>query len=282
MSALTVSEKKGPLFILAASLLWSLGGICIKYIAWDAMTIIGVRSMLGAAVFVVYRRSVRIKFTAGTILTALCMSATTILFVFANKLTTAAAAILLQFTSPVFIILLQLALYRRKPRLCEVVTVSAAIAGMLLFFADSLDSGGLLGNMLALISGLTFAGVFVFSKRPDTSAEQSVFLGLVFNIAVGLPFAAQNVTLDPASWGAVAVLGILQVGVAYVFYTIGIKSISALHACIITALEPVLNPTLVALFAGEIPGLYSVVGGAVIILTVVAYNLWVMKHPLKE
>lgn len=272
------SDRKGPLFIIAASLCWSIGGLCIKYIPWNAMTIIGLRALLGAVVFVIYRKSIKIEFTKGNIFGALCLASTTILFVFANKLTSAAAAILLQFTAPIFIIILELIFYRKKPKTSEAIAVSAAIIGMLLFFADRLDGGSILGNIFAVASGLSFAGVFVCNKRQDTKPEQSLLLGFLINVAVGLPFAFFGVTSDPVAWGAVLILGIIQVGVAYVFFSIGIKRTPALLACLITALEPVLNPLWVALVAHEIPGFYTIAGGTVIVLTVVIFNIWEEKN----
>lgn len=278
LKLLLSSDRKGPLFIIAASLCWSIGGLCIKYIPWNAMTIIGLRALLGAVVFVIYRKSIKIEFTKGNIFGALCLASTTILFVFANKLTSAAAAILLQFTAPIFIIILELIFYRKKPKTSEAIAVSAAIIGMLLFFADRLDGGSILGNIFAVASGLSFAGVFVCNKRQDTKPEQSLLLGFLINVAVGLPFAFFGVTSDPVAWGAVLILGIIQVGVAYVFFSIGIKRTPALLACLITALEPVLNPLWVALVAHEIPGFYTIAGGTVIVLTVVIFNIWEEKN----
>jgi len=275
-------NRKGPICIVLASLCWSLGGLCIKLIPWDAMTIIGVRALLGAAVFAIYRKSVRIDFTKGNILAAGCLAGTIILFVFANKLTTAAAAILLQFTAPIFIILIQLVLYGQKPKPSEAVAVSVTILGMLLFFADKLDAGGILGNVLAIGSGLSFAGVFVFNKRPDNTPEHALLLGFLITAVIGLPFLPFGVTLDPVAWGAVTVLGVVQVGLAYVFFSIGIKTTSALLACLITAMEPVLNPVWVFIATGESPGPFAAAGGTVIFLTVLIYNIWVEKqqaHP---
>ncbi|MDR0491924.1 MAG: EamA family transporter [Oscillospiraceae bacterium] len=265
--------------MIAASICWSFGGLCIKYIPWGAMSIIGLRALLAAAVFAIYRRSVKIEFTRGNVLAAFCLSATTVLFVFANKLTSAAAAILLQFSAPVFIILLQLVFYRKKPKLSGVFAVSVTILGMLLFFADRLDAGGSLGNVLAIASGLTFAGVFVCNKRPDVNTDQSLFLGFLINAIIGAPFIFLDVTPDPVAWGAAIFLGIVQVGVAYVFFSLGIKRTAALLACLITAMEPVLNPLWVALATGEVPGMFAIAGGAVIIVTVVCYNIWTEKHP---
>jgi drug/metabolite transporter (DMT)-like permease len=264
--------------MVAASLCWSLGGLCIKFIPWGAMSIVGLRALFAAVVFSVYRGSFKISFTRGNVLAALCLAATTVLFVFSNKLTTAAAAILLQFTAPIFIILIELALYRKKPRLSAIIAVAATLIGMLLLFADRLEAGGALGNVFAVASGLTFAGVFVCNKRPDVDTEQSIFLGFLINAALGAPFVLFSVTADPVAWAAVSVLGIVQVGVAYILFSIGIKGTPALLACLITALEPLLNPFWVALATKEVPGFYSVAGGAVIVSAVVTYNIFINKE----
>ena len=264
--------------MVAASVCWSFGGICIKFIPWDAMSIIGLRAFFAASVFAFYRRSLKISFSPGNILAAVCLAATTILFVFSNKMTTAAAAILLQFTAPVFIILIELVLYKKKPRFSEIVAVSVTILGMLLFFADSLEAGGALGNLLAIASGLSFAGVFVCNKRSDVDTEQSLFLGFLINSVIGMPFAFFSVTPEASAWIAATFLGVVQVGVAYILFSIGIKQTPALLACLITAMEPVLNPLWVALATNEVPGPFALAGGAVIVVTVVSYNLWVEKN----
>jgi len=281
-------RRKGPLCMVAASVCWSLGGVCIAFIPWGAMSIIGLRALLAALLFIAYRRSVKVELTKGNILSALCLSATTILFVFANKLTTAAAAILLQFSAPIFIILIHLIFYKKKPRISEAVAVLITISGMLLFFADRLDSGALLGNLLAIASGMTFAGVFVCNKRDDAKPEQALLLGFGINAAAGMPFVFVQVTAELVPWVAVIILGIVQVGLAYIFFSVGIKRTPALLACLITAMEPVLNPVWVAaatsiVFAeAEIPGVFAIAGGAVIVLTVICYNIYLEKHPGKS
>ncbi|MDR1061021.1 MAG: EamA family transporter [Clostridiales bacterium] len=271
-------NRKGPLCMMAAAICWSFGGLCIKYVPWGAMSIIGLRALLAAAVFAAYRRSARVNITPGNVLAAICLAGTTILFVFANKLTTAAAAIVLQFSAPVFIILLQLLFYRIKPKLGEIAAVAATLAGILFFFADKLEPGGALGNLLALAAGLAFAGVFVCNARPDADPEQSLMLGFFIAAAIGLPFAPFEVSTDPAAWGAIAFLGLVQVGLAYVFFSIGIKKTPALLACLITAIEPVLNPVWVALATGEVPGPYALAGGVVIVASVAGYSAWVEKR----
>jgi len=275
------SDRKGPLYIAAAALCWSFGGLCIKFIPWGAMSIIGLRSLLAAILFAFYQKSIKVDFTPGNILASICLSGTTLVFVFANKLTTAAAAILLQFTAPVFIILIELILYRKRPKISEATAVSVTFLGMLMFFFDRLEAGNLLGNLLAVSSGIFFAGVFIFNKRSDTSPDQALFFGFFINAVLGVPFAFFEVTADPLAWGSVIFMGLVQVGLAYIFFSTGIKRTSALYACLITALEPVLNPVWVALATGEVPGLLTIMGGAVIIITVVSYNVWVEKHKIE-
>jgi drug/metabolite transporter (DMT)-like permease len=239
------------------------------------MSIIGLRALLAMLVFFVYRRSFRVHLTRGNMLAAFCIATTTILFVFSNKLTTAAAAILLQFTAPVFIILIHIFIYKYKHNAIQILTVLATLAGMILFFMEQLSGlGGLLGNLLAVLSGLTFAGVFVCNRRPDVNPDETLHLGFMINAAVGLPFVFFETTPDPAAWGAVLALGMVQVGLAYVFFSKGIKKTPALLSCLITALEPVLNPLGVALAYGEVPGVFALIGGAVIVVSVVAYNIW--------
>jgi len=280
---MTKPTHKGALAMVAASVCWSIGGLCFKFIPWTAMSIIGLRALLAAMVYAIFRKSLKVSLTRGNILAAMFISATTVLFVFANQMTTAAAAVMLQFTSPIFVLLIQFILYKQKPKLSEALAVTITILGMLLFFADRLEPGQMLGNILALISGVTFALVFVCNRRPDTDPEQSVMLGFLINAAVFTPFAFfdPNITMQIVPWAFILLMGIVQVGLAYVFFTIGIKRTPALLASLIVALEPVLSPIWVAIFHTERPGGYAITGGVVIILTVVGYNIWVTKKEEK-
>lgn len=279
---MTQYNRKGALYLVAAAVCFSFGGLCIKLIPWGAMSIIGIRSLLAVFVFAAWRKSVRIEFTKGNILAALSLSATTVLFVFANKMTTAASAIFLQFSAPIFIVLIQLIFFGKKPRISDIAAMSATFLGMLLFFAGNIEGGALPGNILAILSGVTFAAVFVLNGRPDVNSEQSMMLGFIINTALGLPFAFFDVTTEPLAWACVVFLGIVQVGIAYAFLSIGIKYTPALLACLTTAIEPVLNPVWVALATGEVPGINVVAGGVVIILTVVCYNVWTARQTAEE
>ncbi|MCL2164388.1 MAG: DMT family transporter [Oscillospiraceae bacterium] len=274
-----ISRRKGPLLIVAASVCWSLGGLLIRAVPWDAMSINGVRGLLAVLVFIIYRKSFKVSFTRGNVLTAIFLSGTTTFFVVANKMTSAAASILLQFSSSsIFVILIYLVIYRKKPRLGDLVAVTVTIVGMALFFMDQLNTGSLLGNVWAIVSGFAFAGMCVCNKLPDTIPEDALYLGFMLNAAIGVPFVFFEAPAGPYAWGAAVLLGVLQVGLAYVFFSVGIKSTPALLACLITALEPVLNPLWVMLAYGETPGRFSLLGGVVIIVSMISYNVWLEKR----
>lgn len=265
-------SKKGPMIIALTAVLWSFGGVLIKLVQWDAMTIAGLRALPAAIVLAFYMRGLRIKFTPGVIMGALCMSATTILFVYANKLTTAANAIMLQYTAPVFVILLGAALFRRKPKALDIAAVAVVFCGIALLCSGKQQGTAVLGNVLAVLSGISFAGVFLVSERADAIPEQASFLSMILNFVISLPFIIRGVTWDPVSWGAVLLLGVFQIGLAYVLFSIGIRITPPVAASLIATIEPILNPVWVALVRHEMPGPLAIAGGLLVVAAVVTYN----------
>ncbi len=276
------SNAKGPLLIMCTAILWSFAGLLIKYIPWNAMTIVGMRSAIAALVMIVYMRRVRITFSRPVILGALCMSATTVLFVFANKLTTAANAIVLQYTAPIIVVLISIVFLKKRIRALDIISTLVVFGGMALFFFDKLDADNLLGNILACAAGITFAGVFLMNKAPGAKPEEAVLLGHLINTVVGLPFVITNITFEPAAWGAIALLGVFQLGLAYVLFTIGIKHTPPVTASLISTLEPLLNPLWVLLNTGEAPGIWALAGGVIVIATVVIYSIKDAKQNRRE
>ncbi len=270
--------KTGSLLIAATAVLWSFGGLLIKLIPWDAMTIISLRAVFAAAVLAIYMKRPRIEFSLSVILGAVCMSGTTILFVFANKLTTAANAIVLQYTAPIFVILLSAVFLRKRPKTPDLLAVAIVFLGIALFFFDQLRSSALLGNLLALLSGVTFAGVFMMNQMPNAKPEQAILLGHLVNIAIGLPFVFTHVTFAPIAWMSITLLGVFQLGIAYVLFSIGIKTTPAVSASLIASLEPLLNPIWVFMLTGEKPGFWALVGAAIVLVTVVVYTIISSKN----
>ena len=172
-------RNKGNFYIFLTAVLWSTGGLLIKYIPINAIAINGARSLIALLFFALYERKLKIKINKYIVLAAVCLTMTNTLFCMANKLTTAANAIVLQYMAPIFVLLWD-SLYRRKsPGKKQILIVAMAFSGMLLFFFDQLDGGRLAGNLLAIAAGLCFSGVFFVNSLPEgttLSARQTDIL----------------------------------------------------------------------------------------------------------
>ena len=272
------ARSSGPLCMAAAALLFSLGGMLVKLVPWHPMAISCARSVIAGLVLLTYMkiRGHRIAVNRAVLLGGFAMGATSTLYVVSTKLTTAANAILLQYTAPVFIILLMWAIFRVKPTGLDVGATFVLLCGAVLFFADSLrgGAGSLVGNITALISGVTWALVFMMKQWDGADNLSSVFFGCVFCAVTGLPWMFG----DGAVWtlpavGGIFAIGLVQFGAAYVFMAEGLEKTPPLTASLISMLEPVLNPILVALTVGEkLTGL-PLLGAAVVVVGVAVYNL---------
>ena len=269
------SKQKGPLLVFPAAVFYSIGGLCIKVIPWGGMAINGGRTAIALVVIGGYLLAIRHRprLNRWVMLGALCVCSTNILFSVANKMTTAANAIVLQFTAPIFVMLLSALFFRRRPARLDLAACAVVLGGIVLCFADSLSGGGLAGDVLALLSGLTYAGVFLMNDMPDSDAISSVFWGDVISAVVGLPFVALETDFSLVPMVSLLVLGIFQVAVAYILLTVGLKTTPAVTASLVSGIEPVLNPILVAVFYREHMGALSLAGAAVVILGVVGYNV---------
>ena len=246
-------EQRGTLFVFLAAVLYSIGGLCIKVIPWHGMSINSARNMVSLLVIGGYLLLSRhgLRFNRWIALGAVSVCGTNVLFYLANKQTTAANTIVLQFTAPIFVILLAAVFWRKKPGRLDLTACALVLAGVVCFFVDSLEMGGMLGNLLALLSGLSYAGVFLLNDLPDADPISSVFWG------------------DLAS----VILGAFQVGLAYVLMCIGLRTTPAVTASLISGIEPVLNPILVAVFYGEEVGALALVGAVIVVVSVVGYNV---------
>lgn len=274
-------EYRGTLFVFLAALLYSIGGLCIKVIPWNGMSINGGRTAIALVVIGGYLWVVKhpLRLNRWVALGALCVFGTNALFSVANKLTTAANTIVLQFTAPIFVLLITLLVFRRRPGRLDVITCVVVFGGVLFFFVDSLEMGGGLGNILALLSGLCYAGVFLLNDMPDSDAISSVFWGDVLSAVTGLPFLLRETEFSANALLSLFVLGVFQVAVAYILLTIGLKTTPAVTASLVSGIEPVLNPILVAVFYGEKMGPMAVLGAAIVIGGVVIYNVFRAKQP---
>lgn len=268
-------EQKGVLCVFTAAVLYSIGGLCIKLIPWGGMAINGGRTAIALLVIGAYLILCKrpLQFNRWIFLGALSVFGCNALFSIANKLTTAANAIVLQFTVPIFVLLFSLIFFRRKPTRLDIAACIAVFGGIVFFFMDSLSVGGGFGNLVALFSGIAYAGVFMMNDLPGGDAISSVFWGDVLSAVTGLPFLLRETNFSFVPLCSLAVLGVFQVGVAYILLTIGLKTTSPVTASLVSGIEPVLNPILVAVFYGETMSVLALIGAAIVICSVVGYNV---------
>ena len=267
-------HNRAILFLLLAALLWSTGGFFIKWVEWNPMAISGGRSAISALVIAIaFRHDLKLTWSPLQLAGAFAYALTVTFFVIANKMTTAANAILLQYTAPIHVALLSTWLLQEHPTRRDWLTIFAVLGGMLLFFFEKMSPGNLIGNLCALFTGLTFAlFIVLLRKQRDASPAGSVFLGNVLTALAGLPFMFDSLP-SPAGWAGLIFLGVFQLGLAYVLYTLAISHVTAMEAVLITLIEPILNPFWVFVLMGEIPAWTSLAGGLVIIGSVTARQL---------
>lgn len=275
--------QRGTLYVFLSAVLYSIGGLCIKLIPWSGIAINGARTAIALVVIGLYLIATKHKprLNRWVVLGALAVCGTNTLYAVANKLTTAANTIVLQFTAPIFVILFSLLIFRKRPGRLDVMACVFVLGGVLLFFVESLSAGGMLGNALALLSGVSYAGVFLLNDLPGSDAIASVFWGDVLSAAIGLPFLVRETDFSPSVLTAVLVLGVFQVALAYILLTEGLKTTPAVTASLVSGIEPVLNPILVAVFYHEAIGPLALMGAAIVISGVVIYNVLLIKQPKK-
>lgn len=271
-------RKKAILYLVTAAILWSTGGLFIKLVDWNPIAIAGARSGIAAIVMLLYLKKPVMRLGKIKLLGACTYASLLIFFVTANKLTTSANAILLQFAAPIWVVLFSKFFLNEKVKKYDLFTIIFVILGMILFFMGSLGSGTILGNFIAILSGISMAGMVIFLKLldDDESPVEMTFIGNIITFIISIPFFFQSIP-SFNSILALLILGIFQLGIAYIFYTLAIKHVSPIEAIIIPVLEPLLNPVWVFLFTGESPGTYAFIGGAIVIISIITRELCVKK-----
>lgn len=265
-------------YMIIASVLWSIGGIFIKLINWNPMAIAGSRSAIAALVMMMYLKKFKFKINKSMLICACSYSLLVILFVSANKLTTSANAILLQFTSPVWVALLSRAILKQKISRIDGITIIFVILGMIMFFIDELEMSYLLGNILAILSGIVMAGmILLFQQQKENSLVEITLLGNVITAIVGIPFYFIS-SPGMESVLPLFILGVFQLGIPYLLYVLAIPNVTAIDAVLIPVLEPLLNPLWVFIFAKESPTLFSLLGGGLVLLSVTVRGIIMSKQ----
>ena len=273
--------------MLACAALWSIAGIFIKLIPWNSFVIAGLRSFIAGLVVLAYMRfkGLRLVITRETVVPGVLMAGLFFCFVGANKLTTAANAIALQYTSPLFLMLFSVVFLHERLRRIDVIAAVVTFGGVVLFFLDQLGPGKVTGNLVAILSGVFFALVYLnLGRITDENARMSyVFLGQAFTFLFGLPFLfLYPPTLSLQSVGCLLVLGVFQLGIPYVLIALSAEHCPPIAQSLLSALEPLLNPVWVLIFAGEKPGPMALMGGAVVIAAVTLWTVLGHLHGAKQ
>jgi drug/metabolite transporter (DMT)-like permease len=283
-------RPQGIAAVAACAFLWSTSGLFIKLVPWNALAIAGVRSLVGGLLMLAWLRRPRLTWSLPQVAAAVFYAATMISFVVANKLTTSANAILLQYTAPVFAAALGGLVLGERTHWFDWLTIAAVLGGMVLFFLDKLSAGGLLGNLVAVASGLLFAAAMVtLRKQKEGSPLESIMLAQFLTFLVSIPFlfrdppglGASALAAGPAllAWAALLYLGLFQMGLSSILLAYGVRHVTAVQSFVISMIEPLFNPVWVFLLLGEAPGPRALVGGAVILAATTLRSLLPLLRP---
>ncbi|MBN2201968.1 DMT family transporter [bacterium] len=256
-------------YLTLTAALWSFGGVLIKWVDWNPIAIAATRSWIALPLLFLAAGKGHIDHSKTQWAGAVAYACTVLLFVSANKLTTAANAILLQYTAPVYVAILGHFLLRERVDRTDALAVVLVLAGMSLFFLDKLSAANVLGNGVAVLSGVAFAWLVVLMRRQKHGSPLgSVVLGNLITGIVGIPFMLHP-PRDVSSWTGLLLLGVFQIGFSYLFYARAIRHVTALEGILVPVIEPILNPIWAFLFIGERPGHWAFIGGVVVIATVI-------------
>ena len=262
-------HQKGLAAVFLAALLWSSGGLFIKLVPYTPMQISFFRCSIAAVTFaIIFRKSV-LRINKLSILSSFFYAGTLICYVIAMKTTTAANTIFLQSTAPIYVLIFEPILNKTNWEKANIITIAVCFVGMILFFLGGLEPGQLEGNLLALLSGIFFAALFLGLKKNDKQYQQnSIFVGNVIVAIICIPFLTTLQEIVFTDFWKVIYLGVFQIAIAYAFFSTGLKTVFAVEASIISMVEPVLNPVWVFIGYGEVPAVTAIIGGIIIITAI--------------
>ena len=269
-----LNEKTAKLGVLLTALIWSSGGLAVKITNCPADALTGWRCFFCLVLFVLfYRKEKLLTFSKAQWAGAIAYFLMAYFYIAATQLTTAANAILLQYTAPVYVALLAIWLLKEKVKKKDWFVIAAVFLGMILFFVDKAGIGNMLGNVLGVLSGISFA-TFIVCTRMQKNAHPagSIFLGNVIALVVCLPSMIVTPLTEDAIFGGMY-LGLIYGGLSYIIYSACIRYVSALSAILIATIEPVLNPVWVFFLVGETPSSYAILGGGIVVVSILIGNL---------
>ncbi len=267
---------RGIIMTIFAAIVWSTGGVLVKLISLDALTILFYRSLYAGIFFLIVFRSEALKFDRRALMVSLCYAPLLICFVCATKMTTAANAIFLQYISPAVVLIVEPRLLKTKMLNYNIITVIVCTFGLSFFLFGQHGVHHWLGDGLALLSGF-FSAALILSLKVSNRSEQmsGILLGNIWVVLITLPWFLKSMHPSLDENLMLAFLGFIQIGLGYLLFTYGQRRIPAIESSLIALLEPILNPIWVLIGYHEIPSGWSLIGGGIILTTLALRMLYV-------
>ena len=273
-------RNTGWIFILMTAVIFSFGGMLVKEIRWNAISVLPARGLMGVCLFCCWTDPFKIKLNRIKIISALCFFAQGALLVLAFKYTTAGNATILQNISPIFIMILDFLVLKRKPTAVEVIVCAVLFAGVVTCIGGSASTaGGIKGDLLALLSGLFYAGVFFCNAMPDANAKESLLIGNALHLLF-IPFCFTDMQVRSSGIGQWLLVGLYAFAIsslAWLCFSYGIKSTPPLQAGFLGMAEPALSPVWAYLFLREKMSRMSFIGFMIVAATLIFYNIWAQR-----
>lgn len=261
--------------MLVCATLWSIAGLFIKLVDANPFVIAGFRGLFAGLTTLAYILIAKIPFKFNKVVfeNAAFMCLLFFSFVGSNKLTTAANAIVLQFTTPLWIMLYMGLVRHEKLKRNDILAVIITLIGITLCFLDKMEGGYLLGNCVAIFAGLMMAVMYIcIGASDEVERINGTMWGHFFTAIIGIPMLSFTENhLDGTAFLCLIILGVVQLGIPYVLLNLSSKTCPPFAQSLLGAVEPLLNPVWVALFAKEIPGVLAIVGGIIVIATVTVW-----------
>lgn len=273
----------GPLLIALGSFAWSFSGMLSKWSPWGPLSIIGGRALLTSIAFVFLRGTFKVRLSPGNWLGALGVMLSSLLFIIANRLTTSANAIVLQYTMSVVVILATWVIDKKRPDRLDLTAAVITLCGVVLCFVGGISGGNLLGDLLALLSAFTFGMVFFAARMPGANPMEYSYLGNLISCVflLFMPFEPGFV-ISFQAMVAVLLMG-LSLTMGYLLFSRGMQEgVSPVTAAIVANVEPVLNPIWVFLVLGEVPSVFTFLGAALVLCSVTVYSAMKGKRDLEK
>lgn len=269
MKFLSNIKLSGGLLVFLGALFWSLNSPLIKFLQVDALLTCGFRSVIAGIVLLPFIRPKKIKWGPWLLVYLLSYCGLCVSIVFSLRLTSAAIAVGMQYASVVWLFLVSTILTRRldRKRLLPVLLISA---GVIVFMLSGLDGSSMTGNIIAFTESITFAFMTVGAKK--SGSENPLGLTALANLFTGFfvftflpPDLADTLSFTGQEWFLMMILGVVQVGLGYAFYNLGVSKVSPQKASVIALWEMILGPIWVAIFLHEYPSLLVCIGFVIII-----------------